>query len=62
HMGALGVIAGTILSYLVVLIVPQSIIVRGVLKTELAQEKARFAVRSSLFARAGKSEKLRAKS
>lgn len=36
HIGSLGVIGGTILSYLMVLVVPQSLIVRGVLKTELA--------------------------
>ncbi|HZD32620.1 MAG TPA: hypothetical protein VE779_13280, partial [Candidatus Angelobacter sp.] len=31
HIGAVGVIAGTILSYLFVLVVPQSLIVRKVL-------------------------------
>ena len=36
HIGSLGVIGGTILSYLVVLVVPQSIIVRSLFKLELA--------------------------
>ena len=33
HIGSTGVIAGTILSYLLVLVVPQSMIVRSVLRT-----------------------------
>src|SRR5271167_3528449 len=37
HIGSVGVIGGTILSYLVVLVVPQSMIVRGLFKRELAQ-------------------------
>ena len=53
HIGALGVIGGTILSYLFVLVVPQSLIVRGLLKKELAAEgQALFAFPSSLFAKA----------
>jgi len=36
HIGALGVIAGTVLSYLAVLVVPQSLIVRSLFKQELA--------------------------
>jgi O-antigen/teichoic acid export membrane protein len=53
HIGALGVIGGTILSYLLVLIVPQTLIVRSLFKTELAVERQPlFASRSSLFAKA----------
>jgi O-antigen/teichoic acid export membrane protein len=53
HIGSLGVIGGTILSYLVVLVVPQSLIVRSVWKRGLAVEKSSlFAIRSSLFAKA----------
>ncbi len=54
HIGALGVIGGTILSYVFVLVVPQSLIVRSLLKRELAptEGQALFAFRSSLFARA----------
>ena len=54
HIGALGVIGGTILSYLLVLVVPQSLIVRSLFKTELvpAERQERFAFRSSLFAKA----------
>jgi len=53
HIGSLGVIGGTILSYLLVLLVPQSLIVRGLFKRELVVEKdALFAVHLSLFARA----------
>jgi O-antigen/teichoic acid export membrane protein len=40
HIGSLGVIGGTILSYLLVLVVPQSMIVRSMLKRELASEPA----------------------
>jgi O-antigen/teichoic acid export membrane protein len=51
HIGSLGVIGGTILSYLAVLVVPQSMIVRGLFKRELvAGQGSPFAVRSSLFA------------
>jgi O-antigen/teichoic acid export membrane protein len=50
HIGSLGVIAGTILSYLLVLVVPQSMIVRGLLKRELAQpDDSQLALRSSLY-------------
>src|SRR5208337_4857577 len=53
HIGSLGVIGGTILSYLLVLVVPQSVIVRRLFKRELAAEgQALFAFRSSLFAKA----------
>lgn len=53
HIGSLGVIAGTILSYLIVLVVPQSMIVRNVFRTELNTDgNALFALRSSLFAKA----------
>ena len=38
QIGAVGVIAGTILSYLLVLVVPQSMIVRSVLRTCLHSE------------------------
>jgi O-antigen/teichoic acid export membrane protein len=52
RIGSLGVIGGTILSYLLVLVVPQSVIVRGLFKRELAaEEESLFAFRSSLFAR-----------
>jgi O-antigen/teichoic acid export membrane protein len=52
HIGSLGVISGTILSYLFVLVVPQSMIVRNLFRRELApEERALFAFRSSLFAR-----------
>ncbi len=51
HIASLGVIGGTILSYLIVLVVPQSLIVRRLFKRELAEEEAApFAFRSSLFA------------
>jgi len=40
RIGAVGVIAGTIASYLLVLVVPQSMIVRNVLRTSL-EEKSR---------------------
>ena len=53
HIGSLGVIGGTILSYLFVLVVPQSLIVRRVWKRELAiGEQPRFKVRPSLLANA----------
>ncbi len=54
HIGALGVIGGTILSYLFVLVVPQSLIVRSLFKTELSRRRGKplFALRSSLFAKA----------
>src|SRR5271166_2003889 len=40
HIGSLGVIGGTILSYLAVLVVPQSFIVRSLFKQELAPRGA----------------------
>ncbi len=40
HIGSLGVIGGTVLSYLLVLVAPQSAIVRGLFKRELATEEA----------------------
>lgn len=50
HIGSLGVIGGTILSYLCVLVVPQSLIVRNVWKRELAIAKPlRFTARPSLL-------------
>ncbi len=53
HIGSLGVIGETILSYLLVLVVPQSVIVRSLFKEELAAEgEAVFAFRSSLLAKA----------
>ena len=52
HIGSLGVIGGTILSYIFVLVVPQSLIVRSLFKRELAVERETlFAFRSSLFAK-----------
>jgi O-antigen/teichoic acid export membrane protein len=48
HIGSLGVISGTILSYLLVLVVPQSLIVRSLWQRELASGGALFAVRSPL--------------
>jgi O-antigen/teichoic acid export membrane protein len=52
HIGAVGVIGGTILSYALVLVIPQSVIVRSLFKKELAVEgQTRFAFRSSLFAK-----------
>jgi hypothetical protein len=39
HIGSLGVIGGTILSYLFVLVVPQSVIVRSLFSEELADEE-----------------------
>jgi len=50
HIGALGVIGGTILSYLLVLVVPQTLIVRSVWTRELAEGPPLFAIRSSPFA------------
>ena len=53
HIGSLGVIGGTILSYLFVLVVPQSLIVRSVWKHELAiAGPLRFTARPSLLANA----------
>ena len=52
HIGSLGVIGGTILSYLIVLVIPQSLIVRRIWRNELANEEPPFALRSSPFARA----------
>ncbi len=50
HIGALGVIGGTILSYLLVLVIPQTLIVRNVWRRELAEGRSLFAFRSSPFA------------
>ncbi len=47
HIGALGVIGGTILSYLIVLVVPQTLIVRSVWRRELAEARSPFAFRLS---------------
>jgi O-antigen/teichoic acid export membrane protein len=53
HIGSLGVIGGTILSYLIILVVPQSLTVRNVLRSELAVDgEAHFTLRSSFFAKA----------
>lgn len=38
RIGAVGVIAGTILSYLLVLVVPQSLIVRSVMRRSLREQ------------------------
>jgi O-antigen/teichoic acid export membrane protein len=51
HIGSLGVIGGTILSYLLVLVVPQSLIVRRVWRRELAiGEPPRFMVQPAELA------------
>ena len=51
YIGSLGVIAGTVLSYLIVLVVPQSLIVRRVWKRELAGDEALArGLRASVFA------------
>jgi len=51
RIGSLGVIGGTILSYLVVLVVPQSLIVRRVWTQELAiGERPRLVVRPAMLA------------
>ncbi len=53
RIGSLGVIGGTILSYLIILVVPQSLIVRNLFRLELDSEtNSRVALRSSLFAKA----------
>lgn len=54
HIGAVGVIAGTVLSYLLVLVVPQSLIVRDVLRTSLrtgddSRECAKLSLNGSAF-------------
>ncbi|MFZ0311661.1 MAG: lipopolysaccharide biosynthesis protein [Candidatus Korobacteraceae bacterium] len=50
RIGALGVIGGTILSYVIVLVIPQTLIVRNVWRRELVAEgKAMLAFRSSPF-------------
>jgi O-antigen/teichoic acid export membrane protein len=52
HIGSVGVIGGTILSYVLVLVIPQSVIVRSLFKKELAVEgQTLFVVRPSLFAK-----------
>jgi len=54
HIGSLGVIGGTIISYLIVLVVPQSLIVRSLWRRELAaQQEPHFAPQPALFTRAG---------
>jgi hypothetical protein len=45
RIGAVGVIGGTILSYLLVLVAPQTIIVRNVWRRELRGKPARFTFR-----------------
>ena len=56
HVGSVGVIGGTILSYLLVLVVPQSMIVRGLFRRELAVEDTNtFAKHSTLSSRAERS-------
>jgi O-antigen/teichoic acid export membrane protein len=52
HLGSLGVIGGTILSYLIVLVIPQTLIVRKIWRDELSEKKSPFAFCSSPFARA----------
>jgi O-antigen/teichoic acid export membrane protein len=52
HIGALGVIGGTILSYLIVLVVPQTLIVRNVWGRELqATSKIDYPTRNGLLSR-----------
>jgi O-antigen/teichoic acid export membrane protein len=52
HIGAIGVIGGTILSYLFVLVVPQSLIVRNVWRRELnAAGEGSYPTRKGLFSR-----------
>jgi O-antigen/teichoic acid export membrane protein len=52
HFGALGVIGGTVLSYLLVLVVPQSLIVRSVWRRELRQaDEAVHDTRNGLLSR-----------
>ena len=53
HVGAIGVIGGTILSYLLVLVIPQSLIVRKLWRRELLDTEASPAIRGPLFASAG---------
>jgi O-antigen/teichoic acid export membrane protein len=52
HIGSLGVVSGTILSYLIVLVIPQTLIVCKIWRSELGGEKSLFAFRSSPLARA----------
>lgn len=52
HVGAIGVIAGTILSYLIVLVVPQTLIVRSVWRRELgAASEMNYPTRNGLLSR-----------
>lgn len=52
HIGAIGVIGGTILSYLIVLVVPQSLIVRSVWRRELRPTKEiPYSTRNGLLSR-----------
>jgi O-antigen/teichoic acid export membrane protein len=53
HIGALGVIGGTILSYILVLVIPQTMIVRSLFKKELeVKRETLLAFRYSLLAKA----------
>jgi O-antigen/teichoic acid export membrane protein len=56
YIGALGVISGTILSYVFVLVVPQSMIVRRLFKTELATREGALCAFHSAAAFLAKSE------
>ncbi len=51
HIGSVGVIGGTILSYVFVLVIPQSVIVRSLFKELAVDGEALFAFRSTLFAK-----------
>jgi O-antigen/teichoic acid export membrane protein len=52
HLGAIGVIGGTILSYLIILVVPQSLIVRSVWRRELrAADEPSQPTRNGLLSR-----------
>lgn len=53
HVGALGVIGGTILSYLAVLLVPQSMIVRSLWRKELRGDRMLFAFHAAQRAAVG---------
>lgn len=50
RIGSLGVIGGTILSYLIVLVIPQTLIVRKIWRNELAEQRSPLSIRPS-FAR-----------
>jgi len=53
QIGSLGVIAGTIVSYVVVLIVPQTLIVRSLWRNELAESRVPAAWPSEISSQAG---------